>query len=105
MVTFCVVPTTHTHTHKHTNYFVHFVIALTTHLSSRAAPNPSDALALVLLYVQKGSPEQANAVLNSFDSNQLSNILTEKRNILFEVSSTAKPNNRSGDGRYNRYFV
>ncbi|XP_049805068.1 Hermansky-Pudlak syndrome 3 protein homolog [Schistocerca nitens] len=59
-------------------------------LSVRPVPKSSDALALVLLCIQKGSPEQANAVLSSFEPNQLSAILFENSMLLFETTTPVK---------------
>nr|CAD7400072.1 unnamed protein product [Timema cristinae] len=53
-------------------------------LSLRPKPEPSDALALVLLCIQKGSPDQAITVLNSFSPKQLKNILAENYFLMFE---------------------
>ncbi|XP_063220161.1 BLOC-2 complex member HPS3 [Bacillus rossius redtenbacheri] len=53
-------------------------------LSTRPEPEASDALALVLLCIQKGSPEQACAVLDSLSSDQLSDILTVNYQLIIE---------------------
>ncbi|XP_066997400.2 BLOC-2 complex member HPS3 isoform X2 [Anabrus simplex] len=55
-------------------------------LSIRPVPNPSDAVALVLLCIQKGSPEQAVAVLNSISSSQLEDILLTNSGLLFDTT-------------------
>jgi len=51
---------------------------------SRAVPAPSDALALVLLCIQRGSPEQAIAVLDSLSPSCLANILSNNPSLLLE---------------------
>lgn len=53
-------------------------------LSTRAVPAASDALALVLLCIQRGSPEQAVAVLNSLSHSSLTNILSDNPVLLLE---------------------
>jgi hypothetical protein len=54
------------------------------HVVSRAVPAASDALALVLLCIQRGSPEQAVAVLNSLSHSSLTNILSDNPVLLLE---------------------
>jgi hypothetical protein len=51
---------------------------------SRAVPAASDALALVLLCIQRGSPEQAVAVLDSLSPSSLINILSDNPILLLE---------------------
>ncbi|XP_021913117.1 Hermansky-Pudlak syndrome 3 protein isoform X3 [Zootermopsis nevadensis] len=53
-------------------------------LSARAAPAASDALALVLLCIQRGSPEQAVAVLDSLTPSSLISILSDNPILLLE---------------------
>ncbi|XP_023724080.1 Hermansky-Pudlak syndrome 3 protein isoform X2 [Cryptotermes secundus] len=53
-------------------------------LSTRAVPAASDALALVLLCIQRGSPEQAVAVLNSLSHSSLTNLLSDNPTLLLE---------------------
>lgn len=50
----------------------------------RAAPAASDALALVLLCIQRGSPEQAVAVLDSLTPSSLISILSDNPILLLE---------------------
>lgn len=50
----------------------------------RAVPAASDALALVLLCIQRGSPEQAVAVLNSLSHSSLTSILSDNPMLLLE---------------------
>ena len=54
---------------------------LTAH---RAVPAAADALALVLLCIQRGSPEQAVAVLDSLSTTSLTNILSDSPSLLLE---------------------
>ena len=54
---------------------------LTAH---RAVPAAADALALVLLCIQRGSPEQAIAVLDSLSPASLANILSDNPSLLLE---------------------
>ena len=54
---------------------------LTAH---RAVPAAADALALVLLCIQRGSPEQAVAVLDSLSTTSLTNILSDNPSLLLE---------------------
>lgn len=56
-------------------------------LCMRSLPKPSDAVALVLLCIQKGSPGQAVAVLESLPEEQLTDILIANSSLLFDVSS------------------
>ncbi|CAG2068357.1 unnamed protein product, partial [Timema podura] len=53
-------------------------------LKNGPKPEPSDALALVLLCIQKGSPDQAITVLNSLSPKQLKNILVDNYFLMFE---------------------
>jgi hypothetical protein len=53
-------------------------------LSTRAVPAAADALALVLLCIQRGSPEQAVAVLDSLSTTSLTNILSDSPSLLLE---------------------
>lgn len=53
-------------------------------LSTRAVPAAADALALVLLCIQRGSPEQAVAVLDSLSPTSLANILSDNPSLLLE---------------------
>lgn len=55
----------------------------------RAVPAASDALALVLLCIQRGSPEQAVAVLNSLSHSSLTNILSDNPTLLLEQQYSA----------------
>ncbi|KAK7788466.1 hypothetical protein R5R35_014523 [Gryllus longicercus] len=57
-------------------------------LCTRLLPKPSDAVALVLLCIQKGSPGQAVAVLDSLPEEQLSDILLSNSSLLFETTSS-----------------
>jgi hypothetical protein len=50
----------------------------------RAVPAAADALALVLLCIQRGSPEQAVAVLDSLSPTSLTNILSNNPSLLLE---------------------
>lgn len=54
---------------------------LTAH---RAVPAAADALALVLLCIQRGSPEQAVAVLDSLSTTSLTSILSDNPKLLLE---------------------
>jgi hypothetical protein len=54
------------------------------HVLCRAVPAASDALALVLLCIQRGSPEQTVAVLNSLSHSSLTNILSDNPARLLE---------------------
>lgn len=56
-------------------------------LCTRPVPKPSDAVALVLLCIQKGSPDQAVAVLDSLPAEQLTAILLANSTLLFDTSS------------------
>ena len=51
-------------------------------------PEASDALALVLLCIQRGSPEQAIAVLDSLSPDSLSKILLNNPTLLLEEPNT-----------------
>jgi hypothetical protein len=55
-----------------------------THVVHRVVPAASDALALVLLCIQRGSPEQAVAVLNSMSHSSLTDILSDNPTLLLE---------------------
>ncbi|XP_069678464.1 BLOC-2 complex member HPS3 isoform X2 [Periplaneta americana] len=56
-------------------------------LSIRAVPVAADALALVLLCIQRGSPEQAIAVLDSLSPDSLTKILIDNPSLLLEQQS------------------
>ncbi|KAJ4435469.1 hypothetical protein ANN_18085, partial [Periplaneta americana] len=56
-------------------------------LLCRAVPVAADALALVLLCIQRGSPEQAIAVLDSLSPDSLTKILIDNPSLLLEQQS------------------
>lgn len=65
----------------------------------RAVPAASDALALVLLCIQRGSPEQAVAVLNSLSHSSLTNLLSDNPALLLEQQCPAVTEASSTDSR------